>query len=300
MKTQILLPLLFVVACSPAKVPASAAPLQSIADDELARVMRDTNARGATVVIVSPTGDVLADAHQNLQNAYVTGSTLKSIVLAGALEDGTVKPDESFDLEQGSFACADKRMTDASKNGVVTVPEMLQVSSNVGFTKIFDRMGGPRLEHWLKAFAFEPPTPIVDHSFDGAVVAIGEGMPATPAQVAKAYATIANGGNGVIKPETARTMTTMLESVVEHGTGKAAKVEGVKVAGKTGTASFQLPDGVVGTYASFVGFVPADHPRFVILVGVDRPKDEHASGGTVAAPAFARVATRALKTRSAE
>src|SRR6185437_10765304 len=102
-------------------------------------------------------------------------------------------------------------------------------------------------------------------------------------------------GEPIVKPETARTVVTMLGQVVygEHGTGKAAAIPGVRVAGKTGTGDFERPDGTMAYYVSFVGIVPADHPRFVILVGVEAPR-EGGYGGNVAAPAFARVATQAL------
>ena len=93
-------------------------------------------------------------------------------------------------------------------------------------------------------------------------------------------------------------MRTILEGVVygERSTGKLAAVDGVRVAGKTGTASWDLPSGGEGIYASFVGFVPSTAPRFVILVGAEAPKgkDDNANGPTVAAPAFSRVASRAL------
>src|SRR5262249_49742726 len=140
--------------------------------------------------------------------------------------------------------------------------------------------------------------------------AIGEGwMSASPLQMAAAYAALANDGvymaptmarhgstAGVrlIKPNTARAVVAMLEEAVsgELATGKLARIAGVRGAGKTGTSAW-LPDGSQGVYASFVGIVPADHPRFVVLVGAESPRGGE-SGGKVAAPVFARVAARAL------
>jgi cell division protein FtsI (penicillin-binding protein 3) len=137
---------------------------------------------------------------------------------------------------------------------------------------------------------------------------------ASPLQIAAAYATLANEGEyvaptrthrtgpapreRVMKAETARNVVSMLEGVVygEKGTGKLARVDGVRVAGKTGTASWDLPGGGEGIYASFVGFVPSTSPRFVIVVGVEQPKGE-GGGGVVAAPAFSKVASRALAVR---
>jgi cell division protein FtsI (penicillin-binding protein 3) len=89
----------------------------------------------------------------------------------------------------------------------------------------------------------------------------------------------------------------MLEDVVEsdHGTGNAARVAGVRVAGKTGTAD-QHPDGPEeedASYASFVGAAPSENPRYVVLVGAD-VVGKGAFGGSVAAPVFARIVTRAL------
>jgi cell division protein FtsI (penicillin-binding protein 3) len=191
---------------------------------------------------------------------------------------------------------------------------MMAVSTNIGFSKVFDRLGGARLERWLRRFHFgaapgDLPVPIEDKSFRGAVVAIGEAMTASPLQLAAAYAVFANDGAYVaptlnrregpaprermISPETARAIVSMLEGVVtsERATGKAARVAGVRVAGKTGTA--ELSPGGKSVYASFVGIAPVERPRFVILVGVEDPRGGE-SGGKVAAPVFARIAARAL------
>jgi cell division protein FtsI (penicillin-binding protein 3) len=100
----------------------------------------------------------------------------------------------------------------------------------------------------------------------------------------------------ILKAETARAVTTILENALgsEHSTGTRARVAGVRVAGKTGTASWELPGGREGVYASFVGFAPVEAPRFVVLVGVEQPRED-GGGPTVAAPAFARVTTRLLE-----
>jgi cell division protein FtsI (penicillin-binding protein 3) len=88
----------------------------------------------------------------------------------------------------------------------------------------------------------------------------------------------------------------MLENVVgEQGTAEAAKIPGYRVAGKTGTA--QAPDSRCGCYrgytASFIGFAPADHPRLVVSVILQRPTRGH-YGGVVAAPVFQQIMTYAL------
>ena len=158
-----------------------------------------------------------------------------------------------------------------------------------------------------------------------ATISFGQGVSATALQLTVAISAVANGGqlmkpylvekisdeNGVelehtspqvqrqvISPETAATMTRMMEGVTtEGGTGMNAAVEGFRVAGKTGTA--QKVDPVTRGYsatkrtASFVGFVPADNPRLTILVVVDEPKTSP-YGGVVAAPAFSAIAQQTL------
>jgi cell division protein FtsI (penicillin-binding protein 3) len=102
----------------------------------------------------------------------------------------------------------------------------------------------------------------------------------------------------VISENTARVLTSILKGVVdEGGTGVMASVEGFEVAGKTGTA--QKPDPARGGYSrkrigSFIGFVPADEPRLVMLVIVDEPEGS-VYGGTVAAPAFRNIAAVSLQ-----
>jgi len=158
---------------------------------------------------------------------------------------------------------------------------------------------------------------------DFANISFGQGIRVTPLQLATAYATIANGGvrmkpyivshvtdsegntvletkpqavTRVLKAETARTITDIMKGVtMEGGTATRAALPGYSVAGKTGTAQKVIG----GKYshdkfvASFVGIVPADSPRLVVLVAVDEPQGEY-YGGLVAAPVFKKIAWAAL------
>jgi cell division protein FtsI (penicillin-binding protein 3) len=124
---------------------------------------------------------------------------------------------------------------------------------------------------------------------------MGEAMTATPLQLASAYAAIAadgvyhapasRTGERIMSSKTAGEVMAMLETSVEDpsATGKLARVAGLHVAGKTGTADVDHH-----TYASFVGIADLPKRRVVILVGVETRR-EGASGGAVAAPAFARL-----------
>jgi cell division protein FtsI (penicillin-binding protein 3) len=101
----------------------------------------------------------------------------------------------------------------------------------------------------------------------------------------------------VVSYTVASQLRAMLQVTVEEGTGKKAALEGYTVAGKTGTA--QKPNEKTAGYSdevisSFIGMVPADQPRLVILVMIDEPQTERL-GAKVAAPVFARIADFALK-----
>ena len=151
-------------------------------------------------------------------------------------------------------------------------------------------------------------------------IPIGQGIAVTGLQMINAYSTLANDGRMMrpyvvdrivspsgevimrakpevigcpVRPEVARAVREMLTGVTEEGgTGKRASVKGFSIAGKTGTAQKAVPGGYSSTdyYASFVGFVPASKPVFSVLVSVERPRPQH-TGGFVAAPVFARIAT---------
>jgi len=211
----------------------------------------------------------------------------------------------------------------------LTVAEILAHSSNVGAVTIAEKLGPPTLMQWINRFGFgrttgidfpgESPGQVLPlDQWSGSTIGnvpIGQGIAVTPIQLASAYAAIANGGvwtqphlvsrvgGRVLHHFTHRRLVSrridaqlksMLTGVVdEHGgTGNAAQIPGYTVAGKTGTGQIPGKNGYSasnGYMASFVGMVPVKHPRFVILVVVDRPQGA-IFGGVVAAPAFAQIA----------
>lgn len=111
-------------------------------------------------------------------------------------------------------------------------------------------------------------------------------------------ATSASDTHQVLSESTAKIMTSMMTDVVCYGTGKLAKMPGLSVAGKTGTAyklqengTYTNDEGARTYFASFVGFLPANNPRMTVLVSIDEP-DPYSNdrfGGTAAAPVFARI-----------
>ena len=297
---------------APAQVVPQAATIdpqiQAIVEDEIERMNTEWAPCAAIVVVLDPhTGNVLAAGYRGGTEAtaqlaavrpMTAGSTLKPLVIAAALEEGAIGPHDRFDTSAPIVAT----ITDSKPNGVLDVAGILTVSSNVGLTRIFDKLGAANLGTWGKRFhlAAMPVTPT-------AQVAIGK-LSSTPLELAAAFATLANGGvyhaptfvprtdagERVVGTETAATVLALLEGVTgDRGTGKAARVDGIRVAGKTGTVKLGEAKDSKDYYASFVGTAPLETPRYVVFVGAETPRDG-GTGGQVAAPVFGRVMTRLL------
>ncbi|MES1179492.1 MAG: penicillin-binding transpeptidase domain-containing protein [Myxococcales bacterium] len=292
-----------------AQPKATDARLQGIAEDEARRVRAEWGAKRVAIVVLDPkTGALVATSDDAPGQPIVPASTLKPLTVAMALDGALITPEQRFDCGHGARAYGSEQLRDAGEYGSLDASEILAVSSNVGVSRIFDTLGGQRLGEGLRRFHVGAPSSIPDGTLRGAIIAIGEGSTTTPFAMAAAYGVFANDGlyvapgasapERVIKEATARAVRSMLEGVVtgERATGKAASVPGVRVGGKTGTSDdpdcVQCAQGP-GTFASFVGIVPLDQPRWVIYVGVGQPVKE-GSGGTIAAPVFARIASRAL------
>lgn len=157
-----------------------------------------------------------------------------------------------------------------------------------------------------------------------ATMSIGQGLAVTPIQLIRAIAAIANDGimvqphivkriersdgqliqaekkndgTRIISSETAAEIRRIMEMVIEVGGGKAGKIPGYRIAGKTGTAEKLNSTGSgyeYGAYiASFVGFAPADNPRFVVLIMLDNPQGAF-YGSQVAAPVFKEIMEQLL------
>jgi cell division protein FtsI (penicillin-binding protein 3) len=316
-------------AASPAAVPAAPAldaRIQRIASEELDRIVVEWSPSRAVAVVLDPkTGRVLAmdgRAHRQKESelasthAWVTGSTLKTLTLAAALEERTITLDQRFGC--GRRAIGSTVFHDASETPCDTLDAagVLARSSNVGTSYIFDTLGSARLMPWLvKLHVGDPPGELPkiddDHGLRAMEFATGEVAKATPLQIAAAYGALFNDGvyvtpsfdhgpsvaTRVLKENTARTLVGMLEAAVSgDGTGKGARIAGARVAGKTGTAEATDETGADVYYASFVGSVLDRDPRFVALVGLEVPEGK-ATGASAAAPTWGRLASRILSDR---
>lgn len=328
--------------------------LQAAAEDEVDAIVSAHHPQAAVALILDPrSGELRALAGRGpggrpapllgAQAAFDTGSTMKPLTVAAALAAGTIRRDQRFFCENGSFALrrGAPALHDAAPHGELSVGEVLAVSSNIGAAKIYQTLGREALLGWLGRLRFgqAPPLPLPGlaagseprptlDDLEVASIGAGEGLQASPLQLAAAFAVVAGdgtyrapvlvrgvrgpageelyrpsaGAERLIPAEIAAAVRELLLGVTEseRGTGRLAALPGVHVAGKTGTARRLGPDGRYAEghyYASFVGAVPAERPRLLILVGVDDPKGPAGgsyTGATVAAPAFRRLASRAL------
>ncbi|TAL50831.1 penicillin-binding protein 2 [Patescibacteria group bacterium] len=217
--------------------------------------------------------------------------------------------------------------------GTVDMTQVLEDSINTGMIFAMRAMGMETFVQYVKTFGFGQYTGIeletenagtID-SLDlggeiyAATASFGQGITVTPLQIVMAYAAIANGGvlkaplivdeiqyeDGtidkrttrdiaqVMDPKTARLVSAMLVSVIEHGHGKRAGVPGYYIGGKTGTAQVAKSDGIGyeadNTIGSFAGFGPVEDPKFAMIVRIDHPRDVVWAEST-AAPLFGEIA----------
>ncbi|MBG0775068.1 MAG: PASTA domain-containing protein [Desulfovibrionaceae bacterium] len=261
-------------------------------------------------------------------DAVEPGSTLKAFVVAAALQEGVCDRDSLYYCENGRWRIKGATINDTHKYKWLPVHKVLRYSSNIGAAKIGEGLGVPKYYEYLSNLGFGRRTglPLPGESrgilrepgewtdVDLAAASFGQGVGVTALQLARAYLCLANDGvlrplrlvrspeverepdRAVFRPEVARQVLAMLRDVVmEDGTGTAARIEGLQIGGKTGTAQKAEPTGGYGKkyLASFVGFVPVDRPRFYIQVMVDEPQPSH-YGGVVAAPAFKEIAVKSL------
>jgi cell division protein FtsI (penicillin-binding protein 3) len=203
--------------------------IQYIAERELAAAINKTHALAGTVVVMNPNnGELLAVANwptfdPNAASAgtpaefrmnravsalYEPGSTFKLITLAAAFDQGITNPDEVFDCENGATYVAGHKIHDHKRFGLLTVADILALSSDVGAIKIAERLGAPKFYDYIHAFGFGTPTgvdlpgesrgllrPLVNWSpISIGAISMGQEVGVTPMQLISAVSAIANGG----------------------------------------------------------------------------------------------------------
>ena len=256
------------------------------------------------------------------------GSSIKPFVVAAALESGQYDASSVVDTSPGSIRVGATVIEDEHPNGAMDLSGILSRSSNVGMAKIALSLQPQEIWTTLSRLGFGQVTTsgfpgesagVFSHYSNWrpigiATLSYGYGLSVTPLQLAHAYATV--GARGIARPvsmlrvereiegervvseRTARTLVSMLESVVsKEGTGIKASIPGYRVAGKTGTAKIAMggryaDDRYVGVFA---GVAPASQPRLAAVVVVDDPGAGRYYGGDIAAPVFSAVVGGALR-----
>lgn len=258
--------------------------------------------------------------------AFEPGSTLKPIIASIALDNYLIDEHEFFPTFGGELDLGDVKIIDEHPTNQVTLEEALAFSSNIAFSQIASRIPPDLLIEGLLAFGFGKQTGIeLPGELSGVLksqenlsstlikyIGFGYGISVTPIQLITAYSVFANGGfmikphlirnsdkieastniptsftRRIISEETAKKIKAYLTKVVDYGTGKAAKIDGLFIAGKTGTAQKFIDKNYSKTsyVNTFVGFFPAENPQLTILILLDEPQKEFYAG-TTTAPIF--------------
>lgn len=297
--------------------------IQYIAEKELERAILKRKARWGTVIICEPSsGEILAlanypvfdlnnpppnplklDRIQGIHHIFDPGSTFKIILAAAAMESKSINLEDTFDCSEGTITVVRKTFKDYKRFGILSFPEVIIHSSNIGAIQIGQRLGEKTVFNTIKAFGFGQKTGIdLPAEVKGifrplnnwtqislASLSIGYEISVTAIQMLQAINIIANGGvvktpmivkkiltspydkkkeplryKRIISEETASNLSLILEKAVEKGTGQAAKMKGYKIAGKTGTAQKFIPS--TGTYSS-----SSHTASFVGFVMVEKP-----------------------------
>ena len=326
--------------------------VQNVVREELLAAMREFRAIGATGIVMDVnTGEVIAlvslpdyDANQfrvtpadqrfnrALTGVYEPGSTFKLQTASMALDLGVARVWDSFDaaheIHIGRFTISDFE----GQHRVLTLPEVLTFSSNLGAARIARLVGSERQRAWLKGMGMfdrvgvelpEAARPQVHSAarWGDAVnltVGFGHGISVSPLHVVAGTAAIANGGvrhnptilaleagaapaggTRLMKPATSDLMRRLMRLIVTNGFSKKAEVAGFFPGGKTGTAEKNSGHGYKkhANVSAWMGVFPMQAPRYAVYVMLDEPKGNASTGGystagAVAAPAGGKVIGR--------
>lgn len=305
---------------------------------------------GSVVVLDAITGEVLALANypsyvpdkrhnltgEQLRNRALTdtfepGSVMKPFTVGLALESGRAKPTTVIDTAPGSVTITGATIRDSHPHGALTVEQVIQVSSNVGTTKLAMQMPASEMWQTFSQAGFGQKPQI---EFPGAVsgrlrpykswrpieqatISYGYGMSASLFQMVRSYTVFSHDGQiipatllkssqpavgvPVFSEQTAAKVRHMLKMAAgPGGTAPKAQTIGYSVGGKSGTAYKQIGKGYGSDgnrkYRSwFVGMAPIEQPRIIVGVMLDEPSAGKYYGGEVAAPVFSETVQQTLR-----
>ncbi|WP_435237248.1 peptidoglycan D,D-transpeptidase FtsI family protein [Psychromonas sp. PT13] len=261
-----------------------------------------------------------------ITDTFEPGSTVKPLVVSSALIYKKTDVDEVIDTSPGWMTLGGRRVRDGHNLGKIDLAMILKKSSNIGVSKLALRLKPEQLQQTFANFGFGNDTGIaltgesvgrmpIRHrwsDFELATMSFGYGITTTTLQLAKAYAILGSGGveyplsilknnkplpgRQVIPKNVAYEVVDMMEGVSEKGgTAPKAKVEGYRIAGKTGTSRKAEAGGYGDDYvAVFAGLAPITNPRFAIAVMINEPQGDRYYAGDVAAPVFSAVMKSSL------
>ncbi len=256
---------------------------------------------------------------------YDPGSTFKIVLAASALENRVCGRQEMLDCHNGVYTIHDRQITDIHPYARLSFDDIIIHSSNIGAAQIGRRLGGEKYFQTIQKFGFGRRTGIMlpaeengilnpPQKWSGvslAFLSFGYEIAVTPLQMATAFNVLASGGV-FVRPEiimgdtpdagpvrvlsaaNQKRLTEILTAAVSRGTGKQAGINGLEIAGKTGTAHKVKTGKYAGSYvSSFGGFFPAHDPQVTVFVVIDEPLGLH-FGGDVAAPVFKAIAEKIM------
>ena len=260
-----------------------------------------------------------------LVDAYELGSVLKPIVLSKAYDADIVYSNQLINLPR-RLNLNDKVIVDSKNHEALTPKEIIAVSSQIGASIIALELGYDNLKDNYHSFGFTKPISInfpssnfgymnikesvIDKEL--ASLGYGYGITISPFQIASAYSVFANKGifkdftliksdqvasRNIISSESAEYVLDALKKAVQDGTAVAANLKGFSVGGKTGTAhKIRHGSGYAEDLyiASFAGITPIGDESLTIFVSINNPGLNSYTGGSVAAPVFAKIAENSL------
>lgn len=262
-------------------------------------------------------------------DALEMGSVMKPFVMAAALQERLVSTNSTEFCEHGRWNVGRRSIKDTHGYGELTMSEIIRYSSNICTAKLGFALGKKRLRDYYARLGFGSKVGLglpgeatgilrpagAWKEIDLATASFGQGFSVTIPQLAKAFLCLTydgilrplsliqepapettEPGVRVFDPSVTWDVLAMMQEVVEsNGTGRRARIPGVTVAGKTGTAQKALPTGGYGSEyeAVFVGLFPVENPKYLIAVVVDEPKTNY-YGGVVSAPAFREIAMKTM------
>lgn len=281
--------------------------IQKIASEEITKAVKLYKAKSGVVAVADPkTGKVIAFAEYNPEadseswasRIFAPASLVKPFLAAAAIDESLASEAKVYDC-RGPYTVGGETFSNYDPNfAFASLTDAVAKSVNICMIKLAQDVGSSTLRDKLGEFGFDMNSAWHSDRSDAlqlAHLALGRNIPLTMGTLSKAYAILANKGRlgsaAVIKESTAEAVTRMMVEVVERGTGKQAALNGIRVAGKTGTSGNEQ-----GSLAFFGGYAPAEDPRFVSVVIIEGGMDSKGeySGGALASPVFSAVAARSL------